>query len=301
MDSMEKKDKFNYIVARDGSGDFAKIQQAIDASPSFPRERISIFVKDGVYTEKIKIPEWNTKLSLVGESRDKAIITFDDHFNKMQRGRNSTFFTPTLSVDADECTLKNLTIINSAGDIGQAIALAVGGDGVMIENCNLVANQDTLYATGKGARQSYKNCHIEGTTDFIFGQASATFESCIIHSKKNSYITAASTAQESDTGFVFLNCVLTARADVLNVYLGRPWRDFAKTVFIECEMGNHINADGWHNWFRPEAEKTAFYAEYNSRGPGANVEKRVFMVTSAYKIAGEKILEKRLTGRMTAA
>jgi len=275
MDSMDTKNQFNYIVACDGSGDFTKIQQAIDASPSFPRDRIKIFVKDGIYTEKILIPEWNSKLTLIGESRDKTIITFDDHFNKMQRGRNSTFFTPTLSINGDECALHNLTIVNSAGDIGQAIALAVGGDGVSVENCTIIGNQDTLYATGKGAGQSYKNCHIEGTTDFIFGQASATFERCIIHSKKDSYITAASTAKEAENGFVFLNCDLTAGADVHNVYLGRPWRDFAKTIFIECVMGTHINAEGWHNWFRPETEGTVFYAEYNSKGPGANGEQRV--------------------------
>jgi pectinesterase len=146
---------------------------------------------------------------------------------------------------------------------------------VVIGNCNILGNQDTLYASGKGNRQYFKDCYIKGTTDFIFGSATALFENCTIHSKKNSYITAASTPEGIEYGFVFKNCKLTADENVTEVYLGRPWRIYAKTVFINCEMGNHIKPEGWHNWSKPEAEKTSFYGEYNCTGAGFKSQSRV--------------------------
>jgi pectinesterase len=130
-----------------------------------------------------------------------------------------------------------------------------------------------LYASGKG-RQYFKDCYIEGTTDFIFGSATAFFENCKIHSKKNSYVTAASTPEGTEFGYVFKNCKLTAEDDVTEVYLGRPWRIYAKTVFINCEMGKHILPEGWHNWSKPEAEKTCFYAEFQNIGEGFQPQKR---------------------------
>lgn len=267
--------KNNYVVVSlDGSGDYKSIQEAIDNSPSFPYERITIFIKNGVYKEKIKIHEWNSNLMLIGESKENTKITFDDYFNKMGLGRNSTFYTYTLLVQADDVILKNLTIENSSGEVGQAVALSVTSNRVGVINCNILGNQDTLYATGSG-KHYYKNCYIEGTTDFIFGSATAYFENCVIHSKKDSYITAASTPKDTNFGYVFKNCKLTAAATVNKVYLGRPWRIYAKTVFIDCELGKHILPEGWHNWSKPEAEKTTFYAEYESRGEGANSKTRV--------------------------
>lgn len=171
---------------------------------------------------------------------------------------------------------KNITFENSSGPVGQAVAVRVDGDKVVFENCRFLGFQDTLYPHGRNSRQYYKNCYIEGTTDFIFGWSTAVFEDCEIYSKAGGhYITAASTEKETEYGFVFINCKLTGDAPKGSVYLGRPWRNYAQSVFINTEMGEHINQAGWHNWDKPHAEQTAFYAEYNSTGKGANAEKRV--------------------------
>ncbi len=264
-----------YTVAKDGSGNFTTIQEAVDASKAFPPKRITIFIKKGVYKEKVNIPAWNTKLSFIGEDQDSTIITWDDYFDKINRGRNSTFHTYTMLVEGNDFHAENLTIENSAGRVGQAVALHVDADRVIIKNCNLLGNQDTVYLAGEGNRQYFKNCYIEGTTDFIFGGAIALFESVQIHSKKNSYITAASTPEVMDFGFVFSHCKLTAEGGVHAVYLGRPWRNYAKTVFMHTEMGNHIIPSGWHNWGRKEAESLAFYAEFENSGPGFQPAERV--------------------------
>ncbi len=246
----------------DGTGDFSSIQEAILAARSFPDRQIVIQIKNGIYKEKVRIFSWNTNISLIGEDRDLTIITYDDYFDKINLGRNSTFFTATLSVEADYFYAYNLTIENTSGEVGQAIAVSATGDQIIFENCNLKGYQDTLYASGDYNRQYFKNCHIEGSTDFIFGGATVFFEKCIIHSLSNSYITAASTPINAAYGFVFYQCKLTAGEGVQQVFLGRPWRKYAKTVFLACEMGNHIKQEGWHNWNQPESEQTTFYGEY---------------------------------------
>jgi pectinesterase len=271
--NLKQKDDFNKTVALDGSGDYKSIQEAIDDCKSFPYERITIFIKNGIYKEKIKVNEWNTNISLIGENKESTIITFEDYFNKIGLGKNSTFFTYSILIEANDIILKNLTIENSSGDIGQAIALSVVSDRVIIENCRILGNQDTLYTSGEG-KQYYKNCYIEGTTDFIFGSATAYFDNCKIHSKKNSYITAASTPKKAMFGYIFKNCMLTANEEVTKVYLGRPWRIYAKTVFIDCILGKHIMPEGWNNWAKHEAENTAFFGEYNSKGTGSTTKSR---------------------------
>jgi pectinesterase len=192
----------------------------------------------------------------------------------MGLGKNSTFYTYTLLVEANDIVLKNLTIENSSGEVGQAVALSIFSGNVAVINCRILGNQDTLYASGKG-KQYYKNCYIEGTTDFIFGSATAFFENCEIHSKKDSYITAASTPKDTAFGYVFKDCNLTASNNVSKVYLGRPWRIYAKTVFINCTLGKHISPEGWHNWSKPEAQTNTFYAEYKSNGAGSSTTNRV--------------------------
>lgn len=264
-----------HVVAQDGSGDFTSIQAAIDASKTFPDERITIQIREGIYKEKVKVHSWNNKISLVGEGVDKTIITYDDYFDKIDRGRNSTFHTYTLLVQGNDFIAKNLTIENSAGPVGQAVALHVEADRSVFENCKITGHQDTIYAAGEGSRQYFKDCTVEGTTDFIFGQATAVFDECIIHSKSNSYITAASTPEGFKYGFVIIDSRLTAGPDVDRVYLGRPWRDYARTVFIRTEMEDHILPEGWHNWDRPEAEESTYYAEFQNSGPGYKPDKRV--------------------------
>lgn len=267
--------KQRYVVAKDGSGDFRSIQAAVDASKSFPYERITIYIKNGVYHEKVKVHSWNPKLTFVGEDKEKTIITYDDYFDKIDRGRNSTFFTYTLRVNGNDFYAKNLTIQNTAGPVGQAVALHVEADRVIFENCRFLGNQDTIYLSGEGARQYFKNSYIEGTTDFIFGQATAVFENSTLHSKSNSFITAASTPKNQPFGFVFKDCKLTADPGVTKVYLGRPWRKYARTVFLNSWMGNHIAPKGWDNWGEPANEQTVFYAEFQSGGPGAAPKQRV--------------------------
>lgn len=283
------------VVAQDGSGNYNSIQEAINSSKSLPYQRITIFVKNGVYKEKIKVHEWNNNLSFIGESKEKTIITFDDYFDKMQKGRNSTFYTYTMLIEADDIILKNLTIENSSGEVGQAVALFVFSNRVAVINCRILGHQDTLYASGKG-KQYYKDCYIEGTTDFIFGSATAYFENCQIHSKSNSYITAASTPEGTKFGYVFKNCQLTSDEKATKVYLGRPWRIYAKTVFMNCNLGKHILAEGWHNWSKPEAEKTSFYAEYQNTGEGFQKEKRVNWSHQLSKKEAKKYTIKNILG-----
>ncbi|PHN01648.1 pectinesterase family protein [Flavilitoribacter nigricans] len=259
-------------VAQDGSGDYTSIQDAIDNTKSFPDQAITIFVKNGVYREKVRIYAWNTRVTLLGEDREKTIITYDDHFKRIDRGRNSTFLTHTLWVEANDFTARNLTIENTAGAVGQAIALSVSGDRCVFENCTILGHQDTLYCTGESSRQYFTDCLIAGTTDFIFGNATAVFDKCTIRSLSDSFVTAASTTPRQHYGLIFLDCRLTAADGVAAVYLGRPWRAYAKTAFINCTYGDHILPEGWDDWGQPTNHQTASYAEY---APSENLEGRV--------------------------
>lgn len=268
------QDKNYYTVSQDGTGDYKSIQEAINNTKAFPPERITIFIKNGIYKEKVKLHEWNSSLSLIGESTTGTVIIFDDHFKKIDLGRNSTFFTPTLLVEGNDSILKNLTVENSSGDVGQAIAMSVNADRVSVINCKFLGNQDTLYLTGEG-KYFLKNCYIEGGTDFIFGSATAYFEACEIFSKKDAYVTAASTPEGSMFGFVFNGCQFKAANNISKVYLGRPWRIFAKTAILNSTLGSHILPAGWENWKKPEAEKNSFYAEFNNSGKGSGIKSRV--------------------------
>lgn len=290
------KEDYSIVVDPKGNGNFLTIQEAINSVQSFPYQRITIFIKNGIYKEKIKIHSWNPKLTLIGESREGTIITYDDYFNKIGLGRNSTFYTYTMLVEGNDFVCKNLTIQNTAGEVGQAVALNVNADRAMFINCSFLGNQDTLYTSGEGAKNYFSNCYIEGTTDFIFGDATVVFENCEIYSKKDSYVTAASTPQGTSFGYVFKECQLTAAEGVNQVYLGRPWRIYAKTVFMNCEMGKHIKAEGWENWSKPEAEKTAFYAEYNCKGDGFQPQKRVFWSHQLTKKESEKYTTEAILG-----
>ena len=266
---------YDFVVALDGSGNFTSIQKAIDACKAFPDSSVSIFVKNGTYKEKLVVPSCNSHLSIIGESADQTIISYDDYFNKINRGRNSTFYTYTLKVEANDFHLENITVENTAGPVGQAVALHVEGDRCVFLNCRFLGNQDTVYAAGRFSCQFFSNCYVEGTTDFIFGEATALFEFCELHAKANSFLTAASTPEGKPFGFVFQNCKITAASGVNKVYLGRPWRSFANVVFLNCTMGSFIIPEGWDNWSNPANEKTATFQEYQNTGVGANRSKRV--------------------------
>lgn len=260
------QDKLEMTVALDGSGDYTSIQKAIDACKAFPVSRITIFVKDGNYKEKILVPSCNTQLSIIGESADKTIITYDDYFDKINRGRNSTFYTYTLKVEANDFRMENITVQNSAGPLGQAAALHVEGDRCVFLNCRFLGNQDTVYLAGQFSRMFFSSCYMEGTTDFIFGEATVLFENCTLHCKANSFITAASTPKGKLYGFIFKDCKITAASGINKVYLGRPWRSYAKVAFLNCKMGPFIYSEGWDNWSNAENEKTAEFVEYGNSG-----------------------------------
>lgn len=268
---------FDFVVASDGTGDFKTVQEAINAVPPLRKNRTRIFIKNGIYKEKLLLPPTASEVTLVGEDVLHTILAFDDFASRKNRfgeemgtSSSSSFF-----VYGDGFEAENLTFENSAGSVGQAVAVRVDGDRVKFTNCRFLGNQDTLYPHGKSSRQYYKNCYIEGTVDFIFGWSTAVFDSCQLFCKAPGYITAASTEEQTKVGFVFLNCKISGSAPAQSVYLGRPWRPFAKTVFIGCEMSDVIHPAGWHNWEKPDAERTSYYAEYNNSGPGASTETRV--------------------------
>lgn len=260
------------VVSRDGTGNFRTLQEAIESARAFMDYTVTIYVKNGVYKEKVIVPSWVENIDIIGEDRDKTIITYDDHANINKMG---TFRTYTVKVEGSDITFKNLTIENNAAQLGQAVALHTEGDRLKFINCRILGNQDTIYTGAKFTRLYFKDCYIDGTTDFIFGPSTTLFEDCIIHSKRNSYVTAASTPKEAKYGYVFKHCKLTAEPGVDKVYLGRPWRPYAYTLFIECELGKHIVLAGWHNWGKQSNEETARYMEYKNTGEGANASERV--------------------------
>jgi len=265
------------FVSRDGTGHFRNIAEAVEACRAFMDYHKVIFVKKGVYKEKFTIPQWLQNIEICGEDCDQTIITFDDHANiKTKEFPNGigTFRTYTLKVAGNDITLKNITVENNAAQLGQAVALFAEGDRLLFINCRFLGNQDTVYTGVAGSRMLFDHCYIEGTTDFIFGPATAWFEQCDIFCKRNSYITAASTPKEYDYGYIFNQCKITCDEKLTKLYLGRPWRDYGYTLFMHCDLPRQICPEGWHHW-KVEREKTARYLEFENRGEGANTSNRV--------------------------
>jgi pectinesterase len=298
------------IVSKDGCGDFTTIQEAIDSIAKDNKERIEIYIKKGIYKEKVFIDV--PFVALIGESIEDTIITYDDYaLKKYPDGEfYNTFNSYTIYIGGDNFFAENITFQNSAGkgsEVGQAVAVYADGDKLHFKNCSFLAHQDTLFTgplppspveranfggpgDGKERRkvkQYYESCYIEGDIDFIFGSATAVFKNCEIFSLNrfegenyeegavSGYITAASTPEDVEFGYIFIDCNITGDAPKESVYLGRPWRIYAKTAFINCTMGECIKAEGWHNWDKPESETTTAYCEYNSKGPGGSSENRV--------------------------
>ena len=276
---------FHIVVSPDGHGDYMTVQEAIDACPDYSHSEITdILIRKGIYQEEVNIPHSKFRLHIVGEDAQNTVITYGKYAEQLWPGRDfkvGTSGSATLYIHASYITFENLTFENTAGEgkqIGQAVAVFTDGDFLFFKGCRFLANQDTLYTYGRygkngGIKRNYfLDCYIEGTTDFIFGPSIAYFEGCHIHSKKNSYVTAASTLEGQKYGYVFRNCRLTADPGIDKCYLGRPWGAYARTVFIDCELGPHIVAEGWHDWEKPgkpDTKKNSYYAEYGSTGPGA--------------------------------
>ena len=279
--TMQAKDSYDnpdtLVVSRDGTGQFRNVAEALEVCRAFMDYHKVIYVKKGTYKEKLVVPQWLTNIEICGEDRDNTVITWDDHANILLPATGKgmgTFRTYTLKIQGSRITLKNITVENNSARLGQAVALHTEGDCLTFVNCRFLGHQDTIYTGNAKCRHYFRDCYIEGTTDFIFGPSTAWFENCDIFCKANSYITAASTPQDVPYGYIFNNCRVTAAENVDKVYLGRPWRDYGYTLFMNCDLPRQIRPEGWHQW-RPEAVKTARYMEYGNRGEGAVTDGRV--------------------------
>lgn len=298
-----------FTVSQDGTGDYKTIQEAVNAVRDHMQFKVSIFVKPGIYHEKLVVPAWKKNIRIIGENPEKTIVTNGDYTGKAFPGGDftgnpkfGTYTSYTVLVQGNDCSLENITIENTAGPIGQAVALTVESDRFAAKNCILLGHQDTLY-TSKDGRCYFENCLIAGTTDFIFGEATVIFSKCKIKSLTDSFITAASTTKEQAFGYVFLDCDLIAAPGVKKVFLGRPWRPFAKTVFIRCNLGEQIIPEGWHAWpgdpLFANKDKTAFYAEYSNTGAGANTTARVAWAKQLTRREANSYTVKNIFGNWT--
>lgn len=263
------------VVAADGSGQFTSVQAAIMSVPQGRAESpVVIRIKPGKYNEQLYIQREKTHFHLIGEDPATTVVTYNLHANMPGADGKplGTFRTPSTTIDADDFHAENITFENSAGAVGQALAITVNGDRAIFRNCHFLGWQDTIFLNR--GRQLFQECMIKGHVDFIFGGATAFFDRCTIHCLKNGYITAASTPDTQRFGFVFRDCKLTGDEGVLT-YLGRPWRDYSATAFINCEMTSVVRPEGWHNWDQPIREYTSRYCEFGSKGEGAQLDKRV--------------------------
>jgi pectinesterase len=264
------------VVSADGSGQFRSIQEAINAAPqtSSAAAPWTIRVMPGTYHEIVYVQREKHHVRIVGADPLLTKVTFGLFASMpgLDGKPIGTFHTPTFWIDADDFAVENLTIENSAGPVGQALALRLDGDRASFRNCRFLGWQDTILANR--GRDYFYGCTIRGAVDFIFGGATALFEHCTIDCIGNGYITAASTPESQPYGFVFTDCDISGAPGVQS-YLGRPWRPHAKVVFFNCRMSAVIRPAGWHNWNQPEREKTSQFAEFGNTGPGADLSARV--------------------------
>lgn len=290
-------------IAQDGTGNFTTISQALDSLSDYPENKpVTLLIHNGVYKERLTITR--PHLTIIGESTEDTILTYDLYAQMPSAdiGKLGTFRSYSCLIDTHDFTARNLTFENSAGmgpDVGQALAVYADGDRLSFDNCHFLGGQDTLFtaplppkeiepngfvgpkqfAPRLSGRHYYRNCYLEGDIDFLFGGAAAYFENCEFFSKNvgkpvNSFVTAASTPEGQEYGFVMDHCRFTSNCPPHSAYLGRPWREYAKTVLLNCEIGEHICAEGWNDWNKPHAHRTVFYAEYKSYGPSSDMSKR---------------------------
>ena len=299
------------VVAADGSGQFKTVQEAIAAAPERSADRTIIHIKPGTYEGPVIVAKNKTKITLQGDDAKTTTLTWSRNVqDPIPEGSDK--FNPGVHVIGDDFRAENLTIENTSGNHGQALALRMDGDRAVVKNCRITGWQDTLMVNN--GRQYFKDCFISGRVDFIYGSPTAVFDHCEIQSRNGGHITAASTPQDHEFGFVFLNCNLTGDAapwvkpasgpasqpvpDKLTPQadLGRPWRPYAAVAYINCQMGDHIKPQGWDNWRNPANEKTARYSEYNSTGPGANPDKRFAWTKQLTEKEAEKYTVKNVLG-----
>jgi pectinesterase len=269
---------FDFVVSKDGSSSYNSVQDVLNQIPSGNKRPYKIFIKRGIYKEVVTIDASKSQITLVGEDENNTILQFDNHSGvSMPNGDTlNTWTCASVFVYGGDFQAQHITFSNQAGfNAGQAVALRVEGNRASFFNCRMMGFQDVLFLSGNGVKQYFKDCYIEGTTDFIFGAATALFENCQIYSKKNSHVTAASTNSIIPFGFVFKNCQLSGDTSLHKVTLGRPWSPTASVTYINCWLGSHIMEEGWNNWKNPANELTARFSEYHNMGPGAQPSKRV--------------------------
>lgn len=275
---------------------FTSVTEALASLPESDKETIHIQLFPGIYHEKVHICHNNLLLEGMGDSAEDTIITFDDYaFDVLEDGsKRGTFRSYSVLIDANDITVRNLTIANESSDEttdGQAIALYADGNNLHFEHVRLVSRQDTLF-TGPlppkelqpggfiGPKQfapringihHYDHCYICGNIDFIFGSATAYFNDCTIESitrsasagSKLGYVCAPSTPEGQDLGYIFRNCqFISDTCEPDTCYLARPWRNYAKAVFLQCQFGSHIHPDGFHDWNKQDAHSTVVLGTY---------------------------------------
>lgn len=263
------------VVDQNRAGDFNSIQAAVDAVPVNNTERVVILIKPGFYKQRVLIPPDKPFVTLRGTDPFNTVISYNLNHEMMKPDGSDKYRSEcaTLIARNPDLILENLTVENTYGPHPQALAAKLECQRAIMVNCRFLGGQDTLMANL--GRHFYLNCYIEGGTDFIYGYSQSVFENCLIHSKESSHITAhAATEPNLPTGFVFYNCRVTTADDVMTD-LGRPWRPYAKVVYYNCWLDKGVKPVGWDNWRDPNREKTVFYAEYRSSGPGANPSARV--------------------------
>jgi len=241
-----------------------------------PTNPVIIHVKPGTYKELIYIQREKCYFKLVGENPTNTTIVFGLYasMTNLDGKPIGTFHTPTATIDADNFTAENITFENSAGPVGQALAIRVDGDRAVFRNCRFVGWQDTILVNR--GRQYFDDCYICGHVDFIFGAATSWFEHCLICSRgAGGYLTAASTPADQAFGYVFSHCRIVGENPDTRTYLGRPWRIYASTIYLNTEMSDVVRPVGWFDWKKPETHQTARYAEFNSTGAGADPTHRV--------------------------
>ncbi|CAN8260221.1 unnamed protein product [Cochlearia groenlandica] len=275
--------KPNAVVAQDGSGQFKTITDALNAVPKDTRHNFVIYIKQGVYREKVIVTKNLPFVTLIGDGSNKTKITGNLNFGI---GKVKTFLTATVTIEGEHFTAKNIGIENTAGpNGGQAVALRVSGDYAVFHNSQIDGYQDTLYAHSH--RQFYRDCTISGTVDFIFGDAKCILQNCKLVLRKprrgqSCVVTAQgrSDVRES-TGLVLHNCHITAdpsykpARSASRAYLGRPWKEFSRTIIMKTTIDDVIDPAGWVPWQRDFALRTLYYAEYLNTGPGSNLAQRV--------------------------
>ncbi|KAA8515474.1 hypothetical protein F0562_018915 [Nyssa sinensis] len=282
LEASAKDIKANVVVAKDGSGNYKTVKEAVASAPKNGKTRYVIYVKKGTYKENVEIASSNKNVMIVGDGMDSTVIT--GSLNVVDG--TTTFKSATLAAVGDGFIAQDIWFQNTAGpQKHQAVALRVGADQSVINRCRIDAYQDTLYTHSN--RQFYRDCYITGTVDFIFGNAAVVFQNCKLVARKpmsgqgNMVTAQGRTDPNQNTGTSIQNCDVIASSDLepvkgsIKSYLGRPWQQYSRTVYMQSNIGDHIDPTGWSIWSGDFALKTLYYGEYLNRGPGAGTSKRV--------------------------